>query len=76
MYANAMKSGLEEENYDPLVAILHSTTGEVLYSNKPDVHIPLKPDGIERFTEDGETGILLIIPTGYAAHRCYRGIRH
>ncbi|NGE24771.1 two-component sensor histidine kinase, partial [Klebsiella pneumoniae] len=23
MYANAMKSGLEEENYDPLVAILH-----------------------------------------------------
>ncbi len=58
MYANAMKSGLEEENYDPLVAILHSTTGEVLYSNKPDVHIPLKPDGIERFTEDGETWYL------------------
>lgn len=58
MYANAMKSGLEEENYDPLVAILHNTTGEVLYSNKPDVHIPLKPDGIERFTEDGETWYL------------------
>ena len=46
------------KNYDPLVAILHSTTGEVLYSNKPDVHIPLKPDGIERFTEDGETRYL------------------
>ena len=57
MYTNAMRTGMEDESYDPLIAILGSK-GEILYSNKPGINIPLKPNGVVRFSEEGETWYL------------------